>query len=798
MAQANSAQFHSSKEDFASTHIPFSSPITDHIVSTNNGDYMSTWCIEGLSFEGMSFDEVYARMDALNLFVRGLSNGKYAFWSHRVRRPITDELSLPPKGFAHDLVAKYHAKLSDGGLMATELYFTIIYRPFPVKSGRGLTRMFGDNGSNAQAILDDAIDVLDGLNSSVSSALGKYGVTRLGAYFENSKKYNRQLEFYAYLINGHWWKIPQKTNMPICNYIAASRIRFDSQLMSTTDTYGTRFSAFVDLKDYAEFTEPGILNALLSVRCEYVETQSFSPLTSADASRSIKLQRDRLKVGGDDAVSQVKALDVALDDLISGRFSYGSYHYTMQVKGNTIEEVKDARSKVIEELQSSGSGFLGVPIDGVVSDAYWSQLPGNWINRPRVGHLSSRNFTGLSSFHNFSCGKRNGNPWGESLAMFKTVASQPYYFNFHSTEIGEDSYDTKPLGNTQIIGASGGGKTVLALFLQASLSKYGAQTVFFDKDRGAEIAIRAQGGEYLSLQRGTASGFAPFKLEPTIENMLFWEDLIKFCSSIPNQPHSTQEDSDITHAIRAVSLMPQSLRSFEAVRQNLPQVEGDCVAARLKKWCAGDRLGWALDNDKDLLSFKNKIPYGFDYTELLDDQTVIPGVMMYLMFRVENLIDGRRFVFFMDEYWKALSCSYFEDFAKNKQKTIRKQNGLGVYMTQSPSDTLKSPIARVLIEQTATFIFLPNLAADYGDYVDGFKLSESEFKIVKSLPESSRFFLIKQGNSVSIATLDLKGFKDELKILSGTTDGVERLDSLRKRLGDDPENWLQPFLNGES
>ena len=78
--------------------------------------------------------------------------------------------------------------------------------------------------------------------------------------------------------------------------------------------------------------------------------------------------------------------------------------------------------------------------------------------------------------------------------------------------------------------------------------------------------------------------------------------------------------------------------------------------------------------------------------------------------------------------------------------------GFGVYMTQSPSDTLRSPIARALIEQTATFIFLPNPTADEADYVEGFKLTPTEFELLKGLGESSRTFLIKQGDVVSIGS----------------------------------------------
>ena len=400
--------------------------------------------------------------------------------------------------------------------------------------------------------------------------------------------------------------------------------------------------------------------------------------------------------------------------------------------------------------------------------------------------------------HNFTVGKRDGNPWGEAVTILRSPASQPVYFNFHATPRGEDSFGKTALGNCQIIGQSGGGKTVLALFLMMNLHKYGTQMVFFDKDRGAEIAIRASGGQYLSLERGKPTGFNPFKMKPTEINVLFWDDLVKFCTLMTNSPHSPREEAEISHAVRAVALLPQHMRGFEAVLQNLPNVDANSVAERLKKWCKNGPLGWALDCDQDLLEFERGRTYGFDYTELLDDPLTCPAVMMYLMYRVEGLIDGRRFAFFMDEYWKALSVSYFEDFAKNKQKTIRKQNGFGVFMTQSPSDTLRSPIARALIEQTATFIFLPNPTADYDDYVKGFKLTETEFSLVKSLGEASRMFVIKQGQTVSLAMLNLGGFVDELSILSGTTANVERLEGLRMRLGDDPADWMQPFIKGES
>lgn len=784
------------REDSPSRVIPFSYCLTDEIVVSRSGDYVSTWLIEGLSFEGMSNEDTERALDGLNLLVRGMANGKFAFWVHRIRRRVGDSLSLPPEGYARDLMKRYYGQLDQGGLMATQVYLTILYRPNPQRE-RGLLGKVARTLGEFQAENASAIEELDNVARQVASSLMDYRPKPLGAYIKNGVKFSDQLTFYGYLVNNRWRPIAQK-NIPLWSYLATSRHLFGSEWMETRDQYGSTFGAFVDIKDYADHSAPGNLNMLLGLPCEYIETQSFSPMNVPDAKAALIRQRNQLISSEDNAASQVEEMDKAIDDVISGNFALGEYHYSMQVMADSIDRVRDARAAAIAALQERG--FLGVGMDMVLPNAYAAQLPGNWRDRPRVAKLSSRNFAGMSSLHNFNVGKRDGNSWGEAVTILKTPAGQALYFNFHEIDQDRDTFDEKALGNTQIIGASGGGKTVLALFLLFNLLKFGTQIVVFDKDRGCEIAVRAVNGKYLSIEKGKPTGFAPFKMEPTEETMLFWADLIMFCTKI-EAAHTAQEEKQIRHAVEAVAQMPRRLRSFGAVLQNLPDVEENSVAARLRKWCAsGERpghFGWCLDCEDDLLQFEDGRVYGFDYTELLEDQRTCPAIMMYLMHRVEQLIDGRRFAFFMDEYWKALSVSYFEDFAKNKQKTIRKQNGFGVYMTQSPSDTLASPIARTLIEQTATFIFLPNDKADRKEYVDGFKLTDAEFETVKSLRKGQRLFAIKQGSNFSLASLDLHGFKDALAVLSGTTPNVARLDRLRAQLGDAPENWLPPFLRGE-
>src|SRR3546814_987468 len=55
-----------------------------------------------------------------------------------------------------------------------------------------------------------------------------------------------------------------------------------------------------------------------------------------------------------------------------------------------------------------------------------------------------------------------------------------------------------------------------------------AQQIFIDKDRGAEIYVRASGGTYLSLRNGEPTGFAPLKgLDDSPRNLAFLERLIR-------------------------------------------------------------------------------------------------------------------------------------------------------------------------------------------------------------------------------------------------------------------------------
>jgi type IV secretion system protein VirB4 len=118
------------------------------------------------------------------------------------------------------------------------------------------------------------------------------------------------------------------------------------------------------------------------------------------------------------------------------------------------------------------------------------------------------------------------------------------------------------------------------------------------------------------------------------------------------------------------------------------------------------------------------------------------------------------------------------------------------FCTQSAGDALQSHIASAIVEQAATQIFFPNSRAKAADYIEGFGLSEHEFDLVRTLPDTSRCFLVKQADHSVVARLDLGGMGGLLTVLAGNERSVRRLDALRARLGDDPAGWIEPFMAG--
>lgn len=785
--------------------LPLSTHVSPAVVKTTGGDYLMTWHLGGLPFVGREEWDLEHRHATFNRMLQTLRAPDYvnvAFWVHDVRRRRRlQQRSRFSQRFNQELSDAYFESLSGQKIMANELYLTLLYRPVVV--GKKLVERSSDV-QKLQAEQDQAIAKVLELAGNIEAVLKDYAPNRLGMYEgRNGVVFSETLEFFGYLINRIDEPVPV-LDAPIASYLPVSRHRFSGKtgdFVVTTPDGTNHFGALLNIKEYTDATYPGILNRLKYLDFEYVITQSFSPMGRQDALKVLDRTKGMMISSGDKAVSQIIELDQAMDQLASGNFVLGEYHFTFGLYANAQEKLSQNIAAARAEL--SNAGFVSAKEDLAVVPAFYSQLPGNWKYRTRLANLSSLNFLGLSPLHNFASGKKDGNPWGECVTTLQTTNGQPYYFNFHATHPGENSVGEKAIGNTMVVGKSGTGKTALINFLLSQAQKFEPSPTifFFDKDRGAEIFVRACGGNYLALENGRPTGFNPFQCESTDANVQFLSDLVKVLAG--KSVYTSREEEDIHRAVENILDTPLRLRTMTNFQKSLPNMGDDGLYARMRKWTAGHSLGWVFDNPEDTIDLEKAPIIGFDYTDIIDNAEVRVPVINYLIHRLEALIDGRPLIYVMDEFWKILDGKGgLKEFAKNKQKTIRKQNGLGIFATQSPEDALSSDIAAALIEQTATMILLPNPNASRDDYINGLKLTEAEYQVVVSLDERSRCFLVKQGHASSVCQLNLRGMDDALAVISASTDNIEVMHAVlqgqSERLGVPvdglrPEQWLDLF-----
>jgi type IV secretion system protein VirB4 len=341
---------------------------------------------------------------------------------------------------------------------------------------------------------------------------------------------------------------------------------------------------------------------------------------------------------------------------------------------------------------------------------------------------------------------------------------------------------------------------VLVGFLIAMIQKHGATQVVIDKDRGLEILVRALGGAYLPLKNGAPTGFNPLQLPVESANVEFLKNWLRLLVQIGRPAAArglaVREEADLDQALRGTLALEPAVRRLSRLIEFLDPTDPEGVYARLARWCAvtNGEYAWVFDHAEDSIvpHLTRQSIIGFDVTDFLDHEVVRAPVTLYLFHLIRRLL-GRRLVCWMDEFWRLLADPAFESFAKDGPKTWRKLDGVMCLATQSPSDVLQSPISRTIIEQTATQIFFPNVQATAHDYVEGFGLSEREFKLIQELEPGSRRFLVRQSHHSVVCQLDLKGFDAELAVISGRASSVERMHQLIAQHGPDPAMWLPAF-----
>jgi len=776
-----------SREREPETYLPYIGHATPGLVLLDDGSLMAMLKLDGVGWETGDADEVNGRHAQRNILLRNIASERMVIATHVVRT-LADGTQYPTarcrSAFAIELDEAYRDRLMAHRLYRNELFLSVVLRTSNVESN--IAALFARGKGKIDRVASvSGIEALGNTVSTLLHELGAYGARQLGLREQSGLMFSEVAEALRLVLTGEHLPLPL-VNGHLGGAIYTDRVIVGREAIEVRGAGGSTYAAGFGLREYPATTWPGMFDAVLAAPYRCVLTQTFGFLGKQDAQSIMTRKQNQMTSARDKASSQTEALSDAADLLASNAFVMGDHHLSLVTFADTLEALKAVAARARRDLAESGAVI--VREDLALEAVYWAQLPGNMRLRTRPGAISSRNFAAMASLHNYPTGSARGH-WGEPLTVFRSTGGTPYLFHLHAP-----TGTVTDLGNVFVAGPAGSGKTTLVLFLLAMAERQNAQVVFFDKDRGGEILARAVGGTYLVLPSGEPTGLAPLKaLTSAPRDVEFLKGLVRALVGEPGKAMAPEEDRRLDLGIRSVLALPPEHRSFSELRAFLGQADADGPGARLEKWCAGRSLGWVLDNDADAVSLG--APFlGFDMTAVLDDAVTRGPIMAYLFHRIEALVDGRRIVLAIDEFWKALLDPGFRDLVNDKLKTIRKLNGAVVLATQSPADALRSPIAHSIIEQCPTQILLPNARADAADYREGLKLTHPEFMAVREdLTVGGRRFLLKQGSASVACELDLSGLEDLVAVLSGRASTVRLMERLIADVGPDPADWLPPF-----
>ncbi|MBT4879215.1 MAG: VirB4 family type IV secretion/conjugal transfer ATPase [Alphaproteobacteria bacterium] len=768
--------------------LPYKCHYNDNTILLTQNRLLRVIKVKGFSFETADDEDLENKKTLRNSLFKGMGSGSFSMMFHTVRRR---QKAYPdgsmPNSFSQYADDEWRYRHGDKHTFINEHFVSIIRKKDESSTAmlsniaKAIEKKADKNAWKRE--LQDAYGELDEMTDRMLNAYSSYGAELLGTVKTKNGPFSQILEFLGMLTNCGFKQPIYTPTAAIAKTIPNHRLFFGPKAIEARGILGGRYAGIVSLKEHRPNTHAGMLDGFLKLPFEFIISQNFNFIDRVSAISSMQLQQNRLQQSEDIAKSQVAEISEALDIAMSGEIAFGYHSLQILCIEDTVKTLENALSQAIVEFSNVGINAVREKMN--LEPAYWGQLPGNDDYLVRKATINTLNLAAFASFHNFPSGKRSGNHWGNAVTVFNTTSGTPFFFNFHSRDVGHST----------IIGPTGAGKTVLMNFLCAQAQKYNPRTFFFDKDRGAEIFIKAIDGVHFFLDPGHETGFNPFQLADNTDNRAFLMEWIRSLVSGQDMPALTPEDIDtIKDAVAGNYKLPQKERRLSNVAAFLGMGGPGSLASRLAMWHSDGSHAKLFDNAEDRLDFDKATSFGFEMNNILKDKDSIGPVLLYLFHKINISLDGRPTLIILDEAWALIDNDVFAPKIKDWLKVMRKLNALVVFATQSVEDAANSDISDTLIQQTATQIFLPNLKAAE-TYKTVFMLSEREYQIIKTTDPSSRFFLVKQGNDSVVSRIDLKGMDNVINVLSGRADTVILLDEIVEELGSRPEDWLPVFFD---
>lgn len=488
---------------------------------------------------------------------------------------------------------------------------------------------------------------------------------------------------------------------------------------------GTKFVQVVAIDGFPMQSVPGILNRLTEIPIEYRWSSRTIFLDQHGAvSHLEKYQKKwKQKIRGfvekvlntnsgnvnEDAVDMVADASEAIREINSGDVSAGYYTACLVLMDDDRGEVERYARLAEKAINSLGFGARIETINTM--DAFLGTLPGHGVENVRRPLVNSLNVAHLIPSSSIWTGQDFAPcpfypPLAPALMSCVTTGYTPFRLNLH----------VRDLGHTLIFGPTGAGKSVLLALLAAQFLRYQGMTIFaFDKGNSmfalasaVHGATRGKSGHHYDIGGEISrSSFCPLRHLESKGDRAWACEWIATILGLNNVSLTPDDNNAIATAIVSLSKMrpeQRTLSGFSILCQS------EKIRAPLKQYLCNGLMGHLLDATEDSISLSNFNVFEIEELMELSEKYALP-VLLYLFRRIEKSLRGQPSVIFLDEAWLMLAHPTFREKIRDWLKTLRKANCIVVMATQNLTDAERSGIMDVMIEATATKIFLPNVFA---------------------------------------------------------------------------------------
>jgi type IV secretion/conjugal transfer VirB4 family ATPase len=288
-------------------------------------------------------------------------------------------------------------------------------------------------------------------------------------------------------------------------------------------------------------------------------------------------------------------------------------------------------------------------------------------------------------------------PGSPALMLCITQGGAHFWLNLHVRDVG----------HALITGPTGAGKSTLLGMLAAQLRRYAGMSLYvFDKGMSMYPLARASGGRHYTIAADDERlSFCPLQFLQTKGDRAWAMEWLDALLALNGLITTANQRNEISLAI--VNMWENGGRTLSDFYTTI-QDKG--VRETLKIYTVEGGMGYLLDADEDGLSLADFTVFEIEELLNLGDKYALP-VLMYLFRRIELSLKGQPAVIILDEAWVMLGHEVFREKIREWLKVMRKANCMVVMATQSLTDAAHSGILDVIVESTATKIFLPNVYA---------------------------------------------------------------------------------------